>query len=425
MSKSFDLGAYLRGQTAAVSESDTERIVRIRLDLIDPDPNNFYSLNGIEELAANIETVGLLDPLRVRPAGERYTVVSGHRRRAACLMIRDGGSDMFDKGVPCIVDLGEASEAMRELRLIYANSATRVMGPAEIARQAERVTELLYKLKEEGVEFPGRMRDHVAEACQVSAAKIARLTAIRNNLRDCFQPLFASGKLSESAAYRISQEDPEFQDKLFARVGVVVCNHTVYELDSLIEIVKRPPACSQPAEPTVNANPEPTPVTRKTEPEGRGLCRRILPGVSVKDDADLRLLSRAQLVEICRLCEGDTDVGSAVPCEYCPLDDDDADFRKDCINALLEAVADMLEASVSDPDTEEDPATEVYMGRPHWQTGDVPWEGRYLCRIDMQDGGTHEATGEYRGGSWSVFGGPLYEGMKIREWWPLPEKGGA
>ena len=75
-SKGFDLAALLGG----VSKLDTggEQIVRLPLELLDPDPENFYSLDGLDELAANIETVGLLDPIRVRPNGERYTVVSGH-----------------------------------------------------------------------------------------------------------------------------------------------------------------------------------------------------------------------------------------------------------------------------------------------------------------------------------------------------------
>ena len=179
--KAFNLGDYLKSE-GPVSAAGTEQIVRIPLELIDPNPDNFYSLEGLEDLAANIELVGLLDALRVRPENGRYIVVSGHRRRAACMMIRDGGNPMFDAGIPCIVEYGEASPAMRELRLIYANAATRVMSAADLSKQAERVTQLLYELKEQGVEFPGRMRDHVAQACQVSASKIARLHAIRENL---------------------------------------------------------------------------------------------------------------------------------------------------------------------------------------------------------------------------------------------------
>ena len=166
----FDIASVLKNVSAP--DTGAEQIEYLPIDSLLPDPNNFYLLDGLEELAANIELIGLQQPLRVRPAEDKgyYTIVSGHRRKAACMMIRDGGSDMFDRGVPCIVERGEASAALRELRLIYANSATRVMSAAELSKQAERVEMLLYTLKDEGMDFPGRMRDHVAEACKVSTA---------------------------------------------------------------------------------------------------------------------------------------------------------------------------------------------------------------------------------------------------------------
>lgn len=201
--KGFDLAAVLGG----VSDLDSgeEQIVRLPLDLLDPDPENFYSLDGIDELAGNIELMGLLDPIRVRPNGERYTVVSGHRRRAACLLIRDGGSEQFAQGVPCIVEYGEASDAMRKLRLIYANSCTRERSDAEKRREIEETRKALYELKEQGVAFPGRMRDHVSEAVNLTKSKIGRLDAIGNNLIPELLALFDKGVLKESAAYELQK----------------------------------------------------------------------------------------------------------------------------------------------------------------------------------------------------------------------------
>ena len=210
--KGFDLAALLQG----VSDLDTEeQITRIPLDLIDPDPDNFYSLDGLDELAGNIELVGLLDPIRVRPSGERYTVVSGHRRRAACLLIRDGGSTMFQSGVPCIVEYGQVSDAMRKLRLIYANSATRQLTAAEQSRQAEEVTQLLCELKAQGVEFPGRMRDHVAAACNLTKTKIGRLHAIRSRAHEYILDAFDQGKINESVAYEFSKLDRALQHRIW------------------------------------------------------------------------------------------------------------------------------------------------------------------------------------------------------------------
>lgn len=198
-----------------VSDLNTgrEQIVYIDPDKLLPDPDNFYSLEGLEDLAANIELVGLQQPPRVRPnADDSYTIVSGHRRRAAIQMIRDGGSDQFANGVPCIVELQESgSKAWQELRLIFANSATRVMTPADLSKQAERVTELLYQLKQEGVEFPGRMRAHVAAACQVSESKLARLHAIRSSLVADLLEHFDAGDLRESTAYALAKLPAEAQ----------------------------------------------------------------------------------------------------------------------------------------------------------------------------------------------------------------------
>lgn len=205
----FDLSSVLKD----VSDLNTEeQLVKIELDKLDPDPENFYSLDGLDELAGNIETVGLQQPLRVRPGeGGHFIVVSGHRRRAACMLIRDGGSQQFKDGVPCIVEYGEASAALRKLRLIYANSSTRQLTSAEQSRQAEEVTRLLYELKEQGVEFPGRMRDHVAEACQLSKTKIARLHAIRANLVSPLLVYFDSGEMAEDVAYQLARFPEDIQ----------------------------------------------------------------------------------------------------------------------------------------------------------------------------------------------------------------------
>ena len=204
-----------------VSNLDTtaktrEQIEYIDIDRIDDDPNNFYELSNLDELAANIEMLGLQQPIRVRPGEEpgRYVIVSGHRRRAAVRrLVMDGHGEMRE--LPCIVDRSQGSAALQELRLIYANSDTRKLSSADLGKQAERVTALLYQLEEEGYEFPGRMRDHVAEACNVSKSKLARLKVIREKLAGSWRPAYETGKLSESAAYALAQMPGERQQVIY------------------------------------------------------------------------------------------------------------------------------------------------------------------------------------------------------------------
>ena len=203
--RGFDLAAVL----GSVSGPDTgkQQIQYIALDRIDPDPDNFYSLEGIDELAGSIEMLGLQQPLLVRPTKDgRYTVISGHRRRAALMLIRDGGSQQFADGVPCIVDYSEASDALRELKLIMANSDTRKMSSADQNTQAERIEDLLRQLQDEGFEFPGRLRDWVAKLSGMSRTKLARLKVIRDDLeKGIAKKYYKTGKLKEEAAYELAR----------------------------------------------------------------------------------------------------------------------------------------------------------------------------------------------------------------------------
>ena len=127
----FDITSVLKD----VSGPDTgkEQIEYIQLDKIDPDENNFYSLDGLYELAANIELIGLQQPLRVRPGSEpgRYTIVSGHRRRAALRKIAERAEDYpasMSRPVLCLVepegteDDAEIRKLLEELKLLFANS---------------------------------------------------------------------------------------------------------------------------------------------------------------------------------------------------------------------------------------------------------------------------------------------------------------
>jgi ParB family chromosome partitioning protein len=58
-------------------------------------------LNGIEELVDSIRTIGLLQPIVVRPTDEYFEIVAGNRRRKACETLRW-------KKITChVVDLGD------------------------------------------------------------------------------------------------------------------------------------------------------------------------------------------------------------------------------------------------------------------------------------------------------------------------------
>lgn len=509
MAKKFSIGDYLKAPEG-VSNLDTgaEQLRYIPLDLIDPDPNNFYSLEGLEELAGNIELIGLQQPLRVRPNGERWTIVSGHRRRAAILLIRDGRKSMFDGGVPCLVDYGEASDAMLELRLIFANSATRVLSSAEQSRQAERVTELLYQLKEQGVKFPGRMRAHVAEACHVSTSKLARLHAIRERLDKNLLDQYDSGVLNESVAYALSKQPVETQTRIveahasqgrrlmlltesfvadYAEHLKAVCSLKC-KINKGGQCVNKDGIMSRLFDGRYDYKPcrsgkccaecveylnckQCCPLLEekvKAEKAKRKAARKDeLAAEKAQKDAAVRTVEQiwARYGQALRLA-GTTDKNLRKRLEH--ESNFSGSFKMymadDQIEALLDYSATDIKPSTALPfcpgfmaddaeklcrfadalgvsldylflRSERPERAEEIIGdgratarvaptddKPTWFEGEPPRDGRYYARIDMGDGGFHEAVGAYRGGSWSVFNGPLYDTMQVVGWWPLPEK---
>lgn len=242
MAKKFDLAAVISSTVSELDTAQREQIEYIDEPRISGDDDNFYSIEGIEGLAANIELVGLQQPLRVRPdpdAEGGYIVVSGHRRLTAIRTICKHDEPEKWKTVPCIVERGELSPAMRELRLIMANSDTRRMSGAEIAEQAERLTECLSALREEGVEFEGRTRDMVANILNVSKTRLATVKVIREKLHERLKDMYDAGKIPEATAYRLAREEPRVQSQIYTKLSGKLSGMTEEQVAAAIENEKR------------------------------------------------------------------------------------------------------------------------------------------------------------------------------------------
>ena len=218
----FDVSSIFAKQVQAVSKSDTGReLVQADIDDLVSNDANFYAVDEdkLEELKNSIALSGIMDPPTVtRTEDGKYRLISGHRRTAAVrALVKEGREDL--RKVPVFVR-SPKSAAMEELELIMANSTARVLTSAEISQAAQRVERLLYDLKEQGVEFPGRMRDHVAEACNVSKTKLANLHMIEANLIADFKAKWADGSLPDATALELARCEVALQMRLrdaFAR----------------------------------------------------------------------------------------------------------------------------------------------------------------------------------------------------------------
>ncbi len=209
--KPFNIAQVLADAGVNNDTSARKQIEYIPIGQIEADPGNFYDLPKLEELANSISIIGLQEPVVVRPVDDgRYRIISGHRRTAALRILIDRGE--HDDKVMCIVERQQESEALTQLKLIMGNSENRVLTSAEQARQVEETQQLIYQLKQEGFDFPGRVRDYVSDICKISTGKIARLNVIRSQLVPGFLNLWEAGKLKDSVAYALAKQPPVRQN---------------------------------------------------------------------------------------------------------------------------------------------------------------------------------------------------------------------
>lgn len=208
MSK-FDLSRIVGA--ADVSESDTE-LREIFLDKIRENPENFYPPlpeDEAEALRESIQANGLL----VVPDGAIYRLVSGHNRLRALRDLRANAFGMDYKTALCRVL--QPMDADHEITAIIEANRQRRKTPAVLQQEAEALTEVYVRRKQAGEDLPGRIRDRVAEAMQVSATKLANLNAIKNGIREpVFASAWASGNISEACALEIARMDAESQHQL-------------------------------------------------------------------------------------------------------------------------------------------------------------------------------------------------------------------
>ena len=115
---------------------DTSDILRIPIDLIEPNPfqpRMSFDHETLEELADSIRTLGLIQPITVRRKGDgRYQIISGERRFRACHLT---GMDMIPAYIRDTNDQG-----MLEMAIVE-NIQRENLDPIEVALSYQRLIE--------------------------------------------------------------------------------------------------------------------------------------------------------------------------------------------------------------------------------------------------------------------------------------------
>jgi len=108
--------------------SSNNKINYININKIRPyamQPRSFFSEKELQELAASIQAVGVLQPIIVRESGNYYEIIAGERRYKACKLL---GLE----AVPCLVKNCNEQEALQSA--LIENIQRQDLNPIEEAK---------------------------------------------------------------------------------------------------------------------------------------------------------------------------------------------------------------------------------------------------------------------------------------------------
>ena len=196
-----------------MSSYQSNQIKLINTSLIDPHPDNpRKNIGDVTDLAASIKTNGLLTPLSVVPNGERYRVIAGHRRLAACKQAGIGAVPCFVLQLNPLQQLEAlVTENCQREQLTVLEEADAIQGMLDLGATTASVAHRL-----------GRSADYVRDR-----AKAASIDNEVRATRDDFSQL-TIGQLVAIARY---DGRPDLQKRLAQAAGTSNFDYTLSRIE--------------------------------------------------------------------------------------------------------------------------------------------------------------------------------------------------
>jgi len=215
-------------------EAKLPKIHDIPLADIDDFPNHPFKVRNdedMENLTMSIRERGVITPVTVRRKGDRYEMISGHRRKRACELL----------GLETLrCEIVELSDEEATIRMCESNFQRSVILPSEKA--------FAYKMRMDALNKQGKRTDltlchsvtkldsaeKVAESTDVGKRQIFRYIRLTNLVPELLE-LVDTGKIKLSPAVELSYLDTETQHDV---LGAIIESGTFPTYDQASRIRK-------------------------------------------------------------------------------------------------------------------------------------------------------------------------------------------
>jgi ParB family chromosome partitioning protein len=206
------------------------------LELLDPNPRQpreTFDEDSLRELTESIEAVGVLQPIVIRPQGDRFQIVMGERRVRAA---KAAGLT----AIPAVVRMTEDDQLLRDALL--ENIHRQDLNPLEEAAAYEQLLVDFDVTHEELATRLGRSRPAISNALRLL------------RLPPSVQRRIAAGTLSAGHARTIAGlQNPEQQERLADRI--VAEGLTVRQAEELAQRIELGSATLEPVAPKPRSRP--------------------------------------------------------------------------------------------------------------------------------------------------------------------------
>ena len=246
---------YLNTTTQNAATESAYRVERIDAERIIPNAKNFYSIEGVEEMANSLAVSDHMPPLEVVENGDgTYRLISGERRLSATLCrIRRG--ELEKATLPCHIlpaftaKGALSAEQVEMLHIILANNYRQKTALDQLneVRQMEPIARAIYEdakekgalAESEGSSLNMRFRTFFAkEILDISEAKLQRLQSL-TKLTEKARKAFDEGLIGKTVAAQMASLSPEEQDNIVYKIRIGTCDGTYAEFKDWLEGRKR------------------------------------------------------------------------------------------------------------------------------------------------------------------------------------------